>query len=509
MIRRRTPLGAFLVTAALVPTALVPVAGRPAGAAGLPVVDCARADERIVLTASAQLDPSCVWTGGVDLAASNVTLDCAGATIQSAPGAGGRGITVVTPVDVPQTDVTIRNCTVRGFLNSIRITRDGFRSLPAGSEYEATGARILVEDNDLGGSRGVGIFVDGYVSDVTIRNNHVEGAGSSGVYLEAGSRGNTVADNDIIGNGATENGAGGQTIELGGTKLWYWGTGREGLSIDGSRDNVVTGNRFEGNAAGGVFLYENCGEYAGGSSWFERRYGADDNRIEGNTFVGGRNGVWVGSRMGENVVAMECSDPPYVKDGLTEITLDHAARNHIVGNRFEDVVYGVRVEDDDTVVEDNSFTGTAPDRHAIVVGTPYRTEALDRPVRGTVLRGNTSTIAGNTDPYRWVSGEAATTVEANTALGRTVGLCEGRTLPRQPFVMVVAVAAANPDGSKPTTPDLTVPTLGALAPCTRTDGGPTTSTPSASTSTSAASGPSAVTAARPAAAVRADPAYTG
>ena len=84
--------------------------------------------------------------------------------------------------------------------------------------------------------------------------------------------------------------------------MWFWGVGREGLAVDGSYENVITGNAFFGNSNGGLFLYKNCGEYPDSGRYFERRHHADDNLIEGNTFVGGRNGVWVGSRMGENTL---------------------------------------------------------------------------------------------------------------------------------------------------------------------------------------------------------------
>jgi hypothetical protein len=48
-----------------------------------------------------------------------------------------------------------------------------------------------------------------------------------------------------------------------------------------------------------------------------------------------------------------------------------------------------------------------------------------------------------------------------------VALCQGVEPPRSPFVFVIAVAPAGPDGGPPaTTPDLTFPVLGALPPCT-------------------------------------------
>ncbi len=323
---------------------------------------------------------------------------------------------------------------------------------------------MLIERSQVSGSRGVGIFVDGYVTRTTIRDSSVTGAGSSGIYLEAGSADNVVTRNSILQNGFRENGPGGSVFTFNGVRFRFWGIGREGISIDGSRRNLVFGNRFEGNSAGGIFLYTNCGEYVNSrpERWFERRYGAEDNVLLANRFKGGVNGVWVGSRMGESTLPMECSDRPY---GTRSVTLDRAARNTLVANRFEDVTYGVRVEDDHTKVVANRFAGPDATHHAVTIGTPDRTTVLGRPVRGTILVANSSSIAGNPNPYRWVEGHVATVVAFNRALGKPVGICQGKTLPRGPFVMTLALALEPPGSPVTPTPDLTVPTVGALPPC--------------------------------------------
>jgi parallel beta-helix repeat protein len=448
-------------------TALAACDPVPPPAEGSTLVGCDRAAERIQVTATSHLDPSCTYTAGLDVTASGVTLDCQGATIRSAPDAGGRGIAVVTPVDVPLGDVTVRNCHVEGFLNSLRVTRDGFRTLPAGVEYEDGTSDIVIEDSTFRGSRGVGVFVDGYVEGVTLRRNLVEGTGSSGVYLETGSRRSVVTGNTIRHNGYRENGPGGQPFTLAGTTFWFWGIGREGISVDGSYENTITGNVLLENSAGGIFLYKNCGEYPDRPAYFERRYPSEDNLIEGNLLLGGTNGVWVGSRMGENTLPMDCTDPAYVDEPGRRVVLDRANDNVIRANHFVDVTYGVRVEDDGNRVEANTFEGTGPDRHAVIVGTPLRTTVLGRPVTGTQLVDNVSTIAGNASPYRWVTGHEATVESGNTAGGVPAPLCEGVEPPRSPFVFVIAVALAGPGGGPPAeTPDLTFPTLGALPACT-------------------------------------------
>ena len=306
----------------------------------------------MVLTSSARLDPSCTYTEGLEITASDVDLNCRGAVLDRTGQGGNPGILVHTPADADMRNITIRNCVIKGFLNSIRISRDGFRALPAGQEYAHGISDVTLKRNKVSGSRGVGLYVDGYVTKTTIQNNEISGAGSSGIYLEAGSADNLVKRNWIHDNGFRENGPSGSNFSFAGGQFRFWGIGREGISVDGSRRNFISGNRLEGNSAGGVFLYTNCGEYVNSrpERYFQRRYGADDNVIADNHFEGGVNGVWVGSRMGESTLPMECSDPRYHQAGITWITLDRAAGNIVYGNSFHEVTYGVRVEDDRTKV---------------------------------------------------------------------------------------------------------------------------------------------------------------
>lgn len=428
------------------------------------LLPCARAGERIVLTASAHLDPGCIWTAGFDIVASDVVLDCRGATIAST--GGGRGIEISSPTHTAMSDVTVRHCRVEGFLNNLRVTRPGFRDLAEGVEYDNGLTDVVIEHNDFRASHGVGVFIDGYVSDATIRHNTIEGAGSTGIYLETGSRRTRVENNRIHDNGFRENGPGGDTFEIYGFRFRWWGIGREGLAIDGSYDNTVVGNSFAGNSHGGILLYTNCGEYPDSGRWFDRRWPADDNHIEANTFTGGLNGIWVGQRMAENTLPMECTKPAYVDNLIQRVTRDHAADNTLLGNHFTDVVYPIRVEDDGTTVADNVITSTDPDHHGIIVGTEFRTTVLGEPVADTELTGNRIAVAGNHHPIRWVHGYDGLTVLGNTAHGEPVGICEGEQPPRLSFIWVIA-AVPEPEGSPVTPPpdDLAHPVLDALDPC--------------------------------------------
>ena len=434
----------------------------PAGAAA--TLDCSTADVRHELTTSTDLDPSCVWTAGFDITASDVVLDCNGALIRS--DGGGRGIEISSPIDTAMSGVVVRNCRVEGFLNNLRVTRIGFRDLQPGVEYEHGLTGVVIENNEFRDSRGVGVFIDGYVSDATIRHNVVEGTGSAGIYLETGSRRTRVENNVIHDNGYRENGPGGQVDEFGGLRFRWWGIGREGLAIDGSYENVVVGNSFEGNSHGGILLYTNCGEFPESGVWFDRRWPSDRNLIEGNTFTGGLNGVWVGQRMAENTLPMECTKPAYVEGLLQRVTRDHAADNTVRANTFVDVRYPIRVEDDGTIVEGNTITSTDPTHHGIIVGTEFRTTVLDEPVARTSIVGNTIDIAGNESPIRWIHGYDGITVDDNTANGSPVGICEGLQPPRLTLIWVIA-AAFEPAGAPVTPPPASLehPVLGALAPC--------------------------------------------
>ena len=257
---------------------------------GFPVVPCSGADDLVVLASDAQLDPSCTYTKGVEITASGVTLDCMGASVATVA-TSGTGIRITTPADEDMSGVTVRNCDVSGFRNGIRVTRNGFRDLAAGEEYDHSLDDVTLTNNDVSDTAGVGIFVDGYVTGTTISDSTVTGAGSSGVYLEAGSADNVVTRNEISDNGFGENGPGGQLEIFGGLQFRFWGTGREGISIDGSRRNTVSDNTLEGNSAGGIYIYTNCGEYVNSKpgNYFPRRYGATDNVIAGNTLNGGGN----------------------------------------------------------------------------------------------------------------------------------------------------------------------------------------------------------------------------
>ncbi len=211
-------------------------------------IGCGQASQHLVVTTSSHLDPACSYSGGIEVTQSHVTLDCRGAHVDAGAGQSGVGILVHSPADVALTDVTVRNCVVHGFLNGVHIGRDGFKALAVGHEYDVADSAITIENDRIIDTAGVGLYVDAYVTGVTIDHVDISNAGSTGIYLEAGSRGSTVQNSFIHGNGFAGTTPPGQTMTLGGTTFNYLLTGREGIAVDGSSDNVIRNNAIGQNS---------------------------------------------------------------------------------------------------------------------------------------------------------------------------------------------------------------------------------------------------------------------
>jgi len=470
------------------------VAASPAAAAGAGergrraerLIDCRHAAERVTVTVSSRLDGGCTYTGGFDITASNVTLDCRGALVLGSPADSGSGVAVSVAATADLEDVTIRNCRIQGFEHGIDLARNTPSQLAPGHEYDHHLRHVVIEHDHISGARGVGVYVHPYVTETTIRHDVVTGSGSTAVYLDEGSRGAHIEGDVIAGNGSIENGPGGANTDFGGVTIRYWGPGREGIALDGSRGNVIRGNWIVGNSAGGVFLYTNCGENVHNDpvDWLDHRFDARDNVVSDNVISGSGTGVWVGSRMGENVYPMDCSDVPYVSGPLRSITLDRAPHNTVQGNVIVGADFGVRVEDDHTTVTGNRFVAPSAADYGVVVGTPYRTNVLHEPVSDTVVARNVSSIAGNPSPYRWVDGVAGLRDDRNLASGHLSPFCRAPDVPRGPFVMVYAFALQDPSQPPVPAPAYKVPSLGVLPACgsREVDSSPATGRPRTCTS---------------------------
>jgi parallel beta-helix repeat protein len=339
----------------------------------------------------------------------------------------------------------VRNCIISGFLNNVRVSREGVKTLSLGSEYDAPFSDIVIENSRLYASRGSGVFVNAYVTGVTLRGLDIANSGSVGVYLEAGSKDNVVERDTIHNNGfGAVDPVNGVPYDLGGgVQVRVLQTGREGIAIDGSRNNRVADNVIYSNAAGGIFLYKNCGEYATQkpNQWWQRNYGADGNVLEGDTIVNEPEGTSVGSRMAEDQYFMDCSDPAYATGPLHRLHLDHAKNKVLRNNTLVRVDNAVRVEDDGTTVANNTIRNDDPVARGVLVGTKWRTQLLGRPVDNTSISANTVTIPDATAAYGWVHGQTNTTFGPNVANGAPAPFNAGTQPKINPWLFVVRVWA--------------------------------------------------------------------
>jgi parallel beta-helix repeat protein len=411
-------------------------------------IGCDQADQLIQVPQSAQLDPSCNYTQGIEIRTSHVTLDCQGAKIIDLNGSRHQGILITAPADVVLEDITVQNCAIEGFLNSIRVERRDFKALAQGQEYLAPFANITIQNSTVQASRGSGIFINAYVSGVTLNNLDIRDSGSVGVYLEAGSKENIVQNCRISHNGYAAVNAEPEVIPAGPLTINAYNTGREGIAVDGSRYNRIENNILSDNAAGGIFLYKNCGEYATKKpdQWWPRWYGANGNLIRGNTIQNESYGVWVGSRMAQNQYFMDCSDPAYIAypSLLVRVHLDFATENQIIQNHFEQVATAIRIEDDQAKISQNVITSRESDHQAIILGTEFRTSALKLPVSGTIIEKNTAQISGNNTPYQWVFGQSSTIFRDNIANGQTARLRRGIPSRPQPHLFIQEIDISRP-----------------------------------------------------------------
>ncbi|HEX6829697.1 MAG TPA: right-handed parallel beta-helix repeat-containing protein, partial [Burkholderiales bacterium] len=327
----------------------------------------------VTVSSDTALDSSCTHRATLHIAVSGVVLDCRHSRIDAA----GREFGIVVGGRQSVRDVTVRNCSVTGggtgiFIgllesDAAKLARHGREAL-----YEITPHDVRIEDSSVQDSTGVGIFVDDYASRVVVSRVAVKGSGSAGIYLEHSSRNNRVLDSTITGNGFGKF-----------PRLRFGKSRREGIAVDSSAHNHIEGNRISGNAAGGIFLYKNCHEYATSNPHSVPRWQhSDHNLITGNVIEIETVGVWLASRQSRDLSGLDCGDAPY---SGTSHFLDHAAHNVVDSNTFKGVTTGVVVEDDFNTVSGNTFLDTGL---PIEIRAHRRREVLGRSVEGTTVRDN-------------------------------------------------------------------------------------------------------------------------
>ena len=299
-------------------------------------------------------------------AASGVVVDCGGALLDPGTDARGRARDAIvirarrTPAGWSRPrDVTIRDCRING---SIRIFGMGMNGqAPAvrrSSRHrghvarlrQAAPTRITLENLVITGRGRVPLYIAPGVTRVRLLHSRLGGRSDGpAIYLDAESGDNEIRDN---------------VIDV--------ATRREAIAVDGSTDNLISGNRIRIRGRGGIHLYRNCGE--GGTI---RHRSPRHNRIVANIFIPAADrpatagwkrmfglerpapAVWLGSRQGNRSYCDEDAGLPF---GSSSDDRDHATDNTVAENIFVAIPpsAAIAVSDTPNTVRDNRFVKRAP-----------------------------------------------------------------------------------------------------------------------------------------------------
>lgn len=379
-------------------------------------------DQTVNITESMTLPAGCKYDRVSILISnqSNLTFDCNGAVFngldreyrqavgmtystENAPVLVG--IQVQSSENTQSRNVTIKNCTLTNYVRGIRVnfgistaSRSDLKNninVSALEEHLRTLSpkNIKVENCKILSSHKDGLFIGRFVTDFVLERSEIKYTGAVGLYLDSGSQRNIIKNSTI-----SENGHSDYSITKRERRKKLENDSREGIAIDSSAHNTIENNVFSKNARGSILIYKNCNEHALDPNQVPRYQSADSNLIQNNKFINEDIGVWVASRQSKNLNDLDCGIPVvhtgtvhYAGGAVREDARyyqDYAKHNEIKNNRFSNAKHGIIVEDDDTSVIENTFTGSG----LIVdvrVGTPYRMFKLNHPVTDTKIENNT------------------------------------------------------------------------------------------------------------------------
>lgn len=281
--------------------------------------------------------------------ASGIVIDCGGAVLDGSRGTVNFGKPTIRirstkakdgGWSVPS-DITIRNCTVKGAIRLQGLGANGqgeqvrLSSLTPGHTeraQQAAPSNVTISQVNFVADGGIPLYAGPGVTNMTVTQSNFSGYSvGTAIYLDAESARNTILDN---------------RFEIK-TKA------RELIAVDGSANNLIARNDFVDPINGGIFLYRNCGE--GGTI---RHQTPEYNRIVDNTFsysmdwTEAQPAVWLNSRNGARLF---CLYAPSANFGSGLSSLDFAenntvSRNHLAGGDLS----LIRDNDETNTVEGNN-----------------------------------------------------------------------------------------------------------------------------------------------------------
>jgi hypothetical protein len=258
------------------------------------VEPCPVAGADITVTRSTKLNPLCRYDNvTIVIPSSNVTLDCNDATLtgtwdpkrsdrEQRPDAKKYGVVVQGPLS----DVTIKNCRIRNYRFGLIV-----RAAETPKELQLEAFRTFGQSLDP--KPYLRNLQNTAPRRVTISHTTISSV-AHGAYIYPGSTYVSILDSSFsecaqlgVYLDAAANNA---TIK----RTRFFNTAmsrREAIAIDASAYHVIEGNTIEGQWTGGINLYKNCGE-----AFKPRLQPAERNHIVGNKFKNLSWGVRIASR---------------------------------------------------------------------------------------------------------------------------------------------------------------------------------------------------------------------
>lgn len=347
---------------------------------------------------------------------SDITLDCNGAelnglnkefrqavnvpySVDDAP--VSIGIRVLSHETVSSQNITVKNCTIKNYITGIAVltilSEESHADLKNKINVEAmenhlrenSVGNVILDNNTIHYSHTNGVYIGRYITGLTVDKTSIKYTSGAGLYLESGTQENTIKNSVFSENGHSLYQRGKRA-----RRRILAKDAREGIAIDSASLNTIQNNTFAKNAGGGVFIYKNCYEHHTSASQLPRYQSADNNLITGNSFSDQKKGVWIASRQSKDLKSFNCGDPRIASDEVsygpkkeTIYLYEDFAKNNIVRtNTFTNVSNGIVVEDDNSNIDGNTFSGSS--EFDIQIGTKYRTNELSKPVTNTTIKNN-------------------------------------------------------------------------------------------------------------------------
>lgn len=233
---------------------------------------------------------------------------------------------------IQTTNVTIKNCTIRGGIRILGLGKNGQASGVKESSLSlghteraqlAAPSNIILQNVVFEASEGLTpLYLAPGTTYVTVENSSFLGESTGSgpiVYLDAESGHNVFRNNQFS-----------------------MKSSREVIACDGSAHNLFEGNTFNTITKGGIYLYRNCGE--GGAIRHQTpNYNViRDNIFNLNGLVSGNYGIWLGSRNGNKNY---CDADAGYSFGSSIDNRDFADNNTVYDNIFTGSIESRHIKD--------------------------------------------------------------------------------------------------------------------------------------------------------------------